>query len=111
VEGPNTFAAKGFLDGMRVCPADGVNVFKKFNGNGAKYKDDQESYSTVEPAIDLTAGSFLMFAWQIAGQPATLCPTADFSPALDQAVAATPNSKWPPLRQNTRRYKKTVDPD
>jgi endoglucanase len=111
VEGPNTFAAKGFLDGMRVCPAGGGNVFKQFNGNGSIYKDDQQSYSTVEPAIDLTAASFLMFAWQIAGQPATLCPTTDFSPSLDQAVTATPNSQWPPVRTNTRRYKGTVDPN
>ncbi len=111
VEGPNTFAAKGFLDGMVVCPADGVNVYKKFNGNGSVYKDDEQSYSTVEPAIDLTAASFLMFSWQIAGQPATLCPTADFSPSLDQAVPATSNANWPPVRKNTRRYKGTVDPD
>jgi endoglucanase len=111
VEGPNTFAAKGFLDGMVVCPVDGVNVYKKFNGNGSVYKDDEQSYSTVEPAIDLTAASFLMFSWQIAGQPATLCPTADFSPSLDQAVPATSNSNWPPVRSNTRRYKGTVDPD
>ena len=96
---------------MVVCPADGVNVYKKFNGNGSVYKDDQQSYSTVEPAIDLTAASFLMFSWQIAGEPATLCPTADFSPSLDQAVPATANSQWPPLRKNTRRYKGTVDPD
>ena len=48
VEGPNTFAARGFLDGMVVCPADGGNVFKKFNGNGSVYKDDEQSYSTVE---------------------------------------------------------------
>jgi endoglucanase len=110
VEGPNTFAARGFLDGMVVCPADGVNVFKKFNGNGAVYKDDEQSYSTVEPAIDLTAASFLMFSWQIAGAPATLCPTADFSPSLDQAVPATNNSKWPPVRTNNR-HKGTVDPN
>lgn len=110
VEGPNTFAARGFLDGMVVCPADGVNVFKKFNGNGAVYKDDQQSYSTVEPAIDLTAASFLMFSWQIAGAPATLCPTADFSSSLDQVVPATNNSKWPPVRTNNR-HKGTVDPN
>jgi len=110
VEGPNTFAARGFLDGMVVCPADGVNVFKKFNGNGAVYKDDEQSYSTVEPAIDLTAGSFLMFSWQIAGAPATLCPTSDFSVSLDQAVPATNNSKWPPVRTNNR-HKGTVDPN
>jgi hypothetical protein len=33
----------------------------------AVYKDFVQSYSTVEPAIDLTASSFLAFSWQIAG--------------------------------------------
>jgi hypothetical protein len=28
-----------------------------------------QSYSTDEPAIDLTATSFLMYAWRIAGGP------------------------------------------
>ncbi|HUJ23757.1 MAG TPA: glycoside hydrolase family 9 protein [Bryobacteraceae bacterium] len=70
VEGPNAFAARGRLDGMVTCPPDGVNVFKPFNGNHAVYKDNVQSYSTVEPAIDLTASSFLAFAWQIAGKPA-----------------------------------------
>jgi hypothetical protein len=28
-----------------------------------------QSFSTVEPAIDLTASSPLAFAWQIAGAP------------------------------------------
>ena len=91
VEGPNTFAATGFLDGMRKCPAGGGDVFKKFNANGTVYKDDQQSYSTVEPAIDLTAASFLMFSWRIAGAPATFLPSADISPALDEVVAYTPN--------------------
>ena len=70
VEGPNSSASKGRLPGMVVCPPDGVDVFKQFNGNGAVYKDFVESYSTVEPAIDLTATSFLAFSWQIAGVPA-----------------------------------------
>ena len=35
----------------------------------AVYKDFVQSYSTVEPAIDLTASSPLAFAWQIAGAP------------------------------------------
>jgi hypothetical protein len=34
------------------------------------YKDNVEFYSTAEPAIDLTAPSFLMLAWRMAGQPA-----------------------------------------
>jgi endoglucanase len=103
VEGPNTFAATGFLDGLRKCPAEGGNGFKKFNANGAVYKDDQQSYSTVEPAIDLTAASFLMFAWQIGGAPAVLLPSEDISPTLDEAVPFTPNPQWPPRRGNSRR--------
>ena len=69
VEGPNSFAAIGFLSGMRQCPADSDDDYAQFNGNGAVFKDEQESYSTVEPAIDLTAPSFLMFTWRIAGAP------------------------------------------
>jgi endoglucanase len=66
------------VGGMILCPADGVDTFRKFNGNdGAwnkfsvtKYRDDVQSFSTTEPAIDLTATSFLMWSWRIAGQPA-----------------------------------------
>ena len=105
VEGPNSFAATGFLDGMRVCPPSGGNVFKQFNGNGAIFKDDQESYSTVEPAIDLTAASFLMFSWRIAGVPAAWVPSEDIAPALEQlinpAIVTKPNPQWPP-RRHTR---------
>jgi len=68
VEGPNSIAAKGTLSGMVACPPSGVDVFAPFNGK-AVYKDFVQSYSTVEPAIDLTASSFLAFSWQIAGAP------------------------------------------
>jgi endoglucanase len=68
VEGPNSFAAKGTLTGMVACPPNGVAVFAQFNSK-AVYKDFVQSYSTVEPAIDLTASSPLAFAWQIAGAP------------------------------------------
>jgi endoglucanase len=69
VEGPNSFAAKGTLSGMFTCPPNGVDVFSQFNNTKAVYKDFVQSYSTVEPAIDLTASSPLAFAWQIAGAP------------------------------------------
>jgi endoglucanase len=105
VEGPNSFAATGFVDGMRVCPPGGGDVFAQFNGNGAVYKDDQESFSTVEPAIDLTAPSFLMFSWRVAGAPAQFVPSEDISPALDAPAAFTPNPRWPPRR--TRGARKT----
>jgi hypothetical protein len=104
VEGPNSFAATGLLDGMRQCPANGGDAFKQFNGNGAVFKDEQESFSTVEPAIDLTAASFLMFAWRTAGAPAVFLPSGDMSPALDQAVTLTkPNAQWPLRRSIPRR--------
>jgi endoglucanase len=69
VEGPNSFAAKGSLSGMVACPPNGVDQFATFNGNKAVYQDNVQSFSTVEPAIDLTASSFLGFAWEIAGAP------------------------------------------
>jgi endoglucanase len=69
VEGPNSFAAKGTLSNMVACPPNGSDTFAQFNGSGAVYKDNVQSYSTVEPAIDLTASSFLAFSWQIAGAP------------------------------------------
>jgi endoglucanase len=64
VEGPNEAASRGRLGGMRRCPAGRANAFKRFN-NGAVYKDDVESFTTTEPAIDLTASSLLAFAWQV----------------------------------------------
>ena len=77
VEGPNSFAATGVVDGMIACPANGVDLFAPFNGNNingnnAVYQDNVQSFSTVEPAIDLTASSPLAFSWLIAGQPAMI---------------------------------------
>lgn len=69
VEGPNSFAARGTLANMVACPPNGVDQFSQFNGNGAVYEDNVQSYSTVEPAIDLTASSFLAFSWVISGAP------------------------------------------
>jgi len=69
VEGPNSIATKGLVSGMVTCPVNGVEVFAQFNGNKAVYQDNVQSFSTVEPAIDLTASSFLAFSWTIAGAP------------------------------------------
>ena len=66
VEGPNGTLYSGFQTGMRNCPADNSDPFAQFNSN-AKFKDDIESFSTVEPAVDLTATSPLAFARQAAG--------------------------------------------
>jgi endoglucanase len=75
-EGPSYGATAGTLDGMLLCPAGGGNAFKIFNGNDgpyntapyAVYKDNVQSYSTTEPAIDLTSTSFLMWSWRLAGR-------------------------------------------
>jgi len=67
VEGPNSSASSGTLDGMRACPVGGGDAFAAFNGRGAVFRDNVQSYTTVEPAIDLTAPSLLMFAWGVAG--------------------------------------------
>jgi endoglucanase len=69
VEGPTNAASNGSLTFMIACPANGVDIYKKFNASGAVYQDNMQSYSTNEPAIDLTAASMLMFAWRIAGAP------------------------------------------
>jgi endoglucanase len=76
-EGPANAATSGVVSGMILCPANGADPFKKFNGNPgaynasevAVYKDNMQSFSTTEPAIDLTSTSFLMWSWRMAGAP------------------------------------------
>ena len=68
VEGPNGTAFKGLVTGMNLCPANGADTFAQFNGHHAEWKDDMQSFSNTEPAIDLTASSPLAFARQMAGQ-------------------------------------------
>ena len=76
-EGPASYTTSGVVDDMIVCPANGVDTFKKFNGNAGAYdasqatlyQDNVQSYSTTEPGIDLTATSFLMWSWRLAQQP------------------------------------------
>jgi endoglucanase len=72
VEGPTSAATSGGYDTMKHCPPRGGDTFARFNGNDgtfraarrAVYRDNVESYSTTEPAIDLTATSLLAFAWR-----------------------------------------------
>jgi endoglucanase len=72
-EGPGSYATSGVVGGMILCPANGVDTFQKFNGNDgafnssqtAVYRDNVQSYSTTEPAIDLTSTSFLMWSWRL----------------------------------------------
>ncbi|HEX3804879.1 MAG TPA: glycoside hydrolase family 9 protein, partial [Solirubrobacteraceae bacterium] len=64
VEGPSDEAGKGKVGGMRKCPGHGGNSFARFDSK-AIFRDNVQSYSTVEPAIDLSASSPLAFAWQV----------------------------------------------
>jgi endoglucanase len=76
-EGPSSYATSGVVDGMVLCPANGADKFEKFNGNAgafdaaqvAVYRDNMQSYSTTEPAIDLASTSFLMWSWRLARRP------------------------------------------
>ncbi|HEY9025176.1 MAG TPA: glycoside hydrolase family 9 protein [Burkholderiaceae bacterium] len=71
VEGTNATRSVvgGTPSGARKCPADGVDRFAAFDGNGAEFDDRVSNYPNTEPAIDLTAASPLIFAWRIAGEP------------------------------------------
>ena len=66
VEGPSEERSAGRLSGMRSCPPRGAGTFARFD-NRALYRDDVQSYTNTEPAIDLTASSMLAFSWQSAG--------------------------------------------
>ena len=55
------------MTGMRACPPNGVDTFAPFNNSHAVYQDNVQSWSTDEPALDLTVDTPLAFAWQISG--------------------------------------------
>jgi len=76
VEGPNSFAATGTVPNMRPCSAraPGGASYSVFNGHRAVFADNVQSFSTVEPAIDLTALTPLAFAWQQAAVHGPLPP-------------------------------------
>jgi endoglucanase len=67
VEGPSDESSSGELEGMRPCPAGGGDPYGRFNGSGSVFADTVQSYTTVEPAIDLTASSMLAFGWGVEG--------------------------------------------
>jgi endoglucanase len=91
VEGPNGTVYSGFQTGMRNCPPDDSDPYAQFNGSHAKFKDDIESFSTVEPAVDLTATSPLAFAWQTVASggppPPPPGPTTVVSIQFDDGLA------------------------
>ena len=68
VEGPNSDQDNGTMTNMRLGPR--TDVFKQFDADGAdgaKWRDAVQNYPNTEPAIDLTAASFLAFSRMMAG--------------------------------------------
>jgi endoglucanase len=66
VEGPTKHASRGQVSGMVACPGgkgSKSDPYAQFNGHGSVYKDSVQSYSTNEPALDLTAATPLAMAW------------------------------------------------
>jgi hypothetical protein len=59
VEGPAAKGSKGFLQGMRPCSVS----YSQFDSGYGDFVDNEQSYNTTEPALDLTASSFLAFSW------------------------------------------------
>jgi endoglucanase len=98
-EGPSDSATTGTLDHMRRCPRDGIDTFAIFNGvdgtqakaHQAVYRDNVQSYSTTEPAIDLTSTSFLMFSWRMAHHPSfwTNASLAAYPQSISRSANAT----------------------
>ncbi len=85
VEGPSAERSSGRLSGMRSCPARGGDTFAPFNSR-ALYRDNVQSYTNTEPAIDLTASSMLAFSWQSA-EPLALGESAALSGPLSPFTA------------------------
>jgi endoglucanase len=59
VEGPASSGTRGSLPGMRSCSVD----YRQFDSRYGDFVDNVQSYDTTEPAIDLTASSFLALSW------------------------------------------------
>ena len=73
--GPERHALRGFADRDAELPARRRRRVRAVQRSGsAKFRDNIESFSTVEPAIDLTATSPLAFAWQTVAVPAMAPP-------------------------------------
>jgi endoglucanase len=67
VNGPNDARIfKGGLgslqQGVRRCPADRSDPYRRFNGRGSRYLDDTRSWQTSEPAIDMTSTAIIAAA-------------------------------------------------
>jgi hypothetical protein len=64
---PRDLKGLSLPSGFRPCPAGGGNVFRRFDGFGARYVDSVVSSPTNEPSLDTAALGLMAFA-QASGQ-------------------------------------------
>jgi endoglucanase len=76
-EGPVSSATSGTVGDMILCPAKGVDTFKKFNGNSGTFNRIRGCSLPRQCAVLQHHGagnrpnhtSFLMWSWRLAKQP------------------------------------------
>lgn len=67
VDGPNdpaSFSGLGIDSAAKACLMGGGDAFQSFSGHGGRYEDAVAAWPSVEPAIDDTALTILLFARQ-----------------------------------------------
>jgi len=65
VDGPsvtNNFQGLDTPEGAKKCPANGVDNFSTFTGQGVRYQDNVASWPSVEPADDYSAPQVFLWA-------------------------------------------------
>ena len=94
--------------GMRRCPADGGNAVRaRSTARGRVPATTCSRYTTVEPAIDLTASSPLAFSWQVASPSAlagyVLGEASHVGVLSQQRLAIAARCRSPPRASDHRR--------
>ena len=80
---------------MILCPANRSGHVREIQWKDgafdasqvAVYRDNMQSYSTTEPAIDLTSTSFLMWSWRLAQDTPASDTTQTLPTSEDSALA------------------------
>jgi hypothetical protein len=114
VDGPaSSLSGSGTVSGMNICPS--ANPFATFNGQGAQYIDNVAYWMTVEPSLDYTVPTALLWA-QLIGEPLSATSavlqfpgmiangfqfTVTGAPGANYAVQTSTNlTDWQPLQTN-----------
>jgi hypothetical protein len=71
---------------MNLCPVNGIDTFAQFNGHHAEWKDDMQSFSNTDPAMDLTAASPSPSPGRWQGRPSKLRRNLRPGPAVREGI-------------------------